>query len=862
MPRPGGDGRRVPIAAVLLILSLAATSGAGPPEEAAGYAGLIETARARLAAGDFAGADAAFEAAHRLAVERGQPLADRIDALRGRVDALSETYAFRDLLSVSRLILDAQIAGGDEEGARHTRLDVGFLETWLGNASAALPVLREALAGAEAAGEPDVAAAARARLADACIVSGQFGLALRHALAAERHFEESGDLDSLLEVRLVLAALRDQTGDPEGARAILLALDGWLAEDAREYRADVLLCLGRLDLAAGAPEAAVARCRRAAGVLREIGDRQRLSDVLLLRGDAEVSRGRRAAAALAYLGACSTGRGSAFRETGAELRLARLLLRERRIDEAEGLLRAAVSRAEAGGEVLAASEAHAGLAEAALARGRAAEARDELLRSLDLSRVSTWDLSPTRHALTVEMRRSFTPFALAGPVARALPNAEDALVLLEQVRAEAAWQAMGEDGRYDEAALDADERARLTALRGRVAEARAECAGAEASGRIGDIRAAQAALTEAFRRLEERLSTHQRGRGDGATAAGSVRERLAPEEALVVFERCGERLLALVVTPRAARWADLGPTRATRDALAALREAVTGRDAAPDPAAAAAAIVAPLALPPEAGTILLCPEGPVGTAPWPLLLPDRTVVLLPSTDVLSRRRGGEGPPGDALLALAAPALSTNATPEMLRLFGHPRALPDLPGARREVDGVRRDGDVVFTDAAASETGLRRALSDGRRWRAIHLACHGLPNAARPAWAALALAPTAEDDGFLTVSEVCGLRVHADLVVLSACDTALGREVEGEGVLGLPAAFLHAGAARVVASLWKVEDEATRILMSEFYARFRPPQGGGLPAARALREAREALRARPGFSHPVHWAGWILWGRPD
>ena len=107
-----------------------------------------------------------------------------------------------------------------------------------------------------------------------------------------------------------------------------------------------------------------------------------------------------------------------------------------------------------------------------------------------------------------------------------------------------------------------------------------------------------------------------------------------------------------------------------------------------------------------------------------------------------------------------------------------------------------------------------------------------------------------------------LRIPADLVVLSACETGIGREVEGEGVLGLPAAFLHAGASRVLASLWKVDDAATRALMARFYSLWNPPAGGGMPAAEALAKAQESVRARPEWRHPFYWAGWVLWGRPE
>lgn len=113
------------------------------------------------------------------------------------------------------------------------------------------------------------------------------------------------------------------------------------------------------------------------------------------------------------------------------------------------------------------------------------------------------------------------------------------------------------------------------------------------------------------------------------------------------------------------------------------------------------------------------------------------------------------------------------------------------------------------------------------------------------------------DGALFAHEVHRLELPAELVVLSACDTALGRQVRGEGlVAGLPRAFLSAGAARVVVSLWAVDDRSTRDLMVRFYGALL---AGGTPPGRALARAQRALW-RQGRS-PYHWAGFVLQGDP-
>jgi CHAT domain-containing protein len=112
------------------------------------------------------------------------------------------------------------------------------------------------------------------------------------------------------------------------------------------------------------------------------------------------------------------------------------------------------------------------------------------------------------------------------------------------------------------------------------------------------------------------------------------------------------------------------------------------------------------------------------------------------------------------------------------------------------------------------------------------------------------------DGFLRLHEIYNLSLGADLVVLSACQTALGKEIKGEGLVSLTRGFMYAGAPRVVASLWKVDDEATAELMKRFY---RGMLKEGLRPAAALRAAQMAMRQQKRWRSPRFWAGFILQG---
>ena len=111
-------------------------------------------------------------------------------------------------------------------------------------------------------------------------------------------------------------------------------------------------------------------------------------------------------------------------------------------------------------------------------------------------------------------------------------------------------------------------------------------------------------------------------------------------------------------------------------------------------------------------------------------------------------------------------------------------------------------------------------------------------------------------------EILRMKVPADLVVLSACETARGKVFRSEGIVGLTRAFMIAGVPRVLCSLWKVDDEATKALMVKFYELWNPTSGDGLPAAEALRRAQEFVRGHKRWSHPRFWAAWVLWGLPE
>ena len=147
-----------------------------------------------------------------------------------------------------------------------------------------------------------------------------------------------------------------------------------------------------------------------------------------------------------------------------------------------------------------------------------------------------------------------------------------------------------------------------------------------------------------------------------------------------------------------------------------------------------------------------------------------------------------------------------------------------------------------------------------QYRNVHFATHGELDSDRPELSKLVLSLYDEkgnsQDGFLRLNDIYSLHLDADLVVLSACRTALGKEIRGEGLVGLTRGFMDAGAAGVLASLWSVEDRATAELMGSFY---RGMLRQGLSPAAALRRAQLEMATKPGRKSPYYWAGFSLQG---
>jgi CHAT domain-containing protein/tetratricopeptide (TPR) repeat protein len=175
----------------------------------------------------------------------------------------------------------------------------------------------------------------------------------------------------------------------------------------------------------------------------------------------------------------------------------------------------------------------------------------------------------------------------------------------------------------------------------------------------------------------------------------------------------------------------------------------------------------------------------------------------------------------------------------------------LPFAEHEVGTIRWNlpGVTVLTGDRATESWVRRHASE---FGIIHLAAHGEFDPINPLFSAVKLARDAEHDGEVQAAEIFGLELNADLVVLSACQTAVGRVTRGDDVIGLGRAFFYAGTHALVATLWRVNDAATAMLMKQFYREYRERD-----KAASLRAAMLHVKQR--HPHPGYWGAFVLAG---
>ena len=291
---------------------------------------------------------------------------------------------------------------------------------------------------------------------------------------------------------------------------------------------------------------------------------------------------------------------------------------------------------------------------------------------------------------------------------------------------------------------------------------------------------------------------------------------------------------------------------------------------------------------------LVTASGGADYASLPYLIKTNEVIYAPSVSVVAViRQQTTKPAGKNLLLVADPVFNPNdprakgaaagaQTEAATRGIALSSAVADVAGTQTtgatqnigfqlaRLNGTRVEADQIakltrasggqadeWLDLQASEDNVK--TRDLKKYRVIHIATHGLLNAERPQFTGLVLSLVGNKsgDGFLRTDEIFNLNLGGSLVMLSACETGLGREKRGEGVIGLTRAFMYAGAPTVGVSLWSVADKSTADLMTDFYKRLLSTPDAS-PSS-SLRAAQVAMIDGKKYSPPFYWAPFVLVG---
>jgi CHAT domain-containing protein len=330
-----------------------------------------------------------------------------------------------------------------------------------------------------------------------------------------------------------------------------------------------------------------------------------------------------------------------------------------------------------------------------------------------------------------------------------------------------------------------------------------------------------------------------------------VQALLGPEAVLVEYFVGGGRTLVWVVSRNGLRAFRLRIEEAEltkrvsefRDLLASRGRLEELRDAAHDLYKTLLAPAFPAGLPRE---LIIVPHRVLHYLPFHTLMPtpgryllqDSLVYYLSSASLMQFTREKEQAVAAATLAVGNPDLEDPTL--------------NLRYAEREVREVERlfPGATVLVRREATKGQTRRHMT---AQSLIHLATHADLDGDDPLGSALLLRPEGSDTGRLEVQEIFGLDLHASLVILSACDTSLGKVTEGDEVVGLTRAFVYAGTPSVISTLWRVDDRASYELMRAFYENLR----AGATKGDSLRQAQLATLEK--YPHPYYWAAYQLTG---
>jgi len=774
-------------------------------------------------------------------------------------------------LESHRQVLELQRALGDRRGEARTLHNLGVLYGNLGELGQALDAYTTALALFRQSGDRLWEAALLHNRGVAFIGLGDFerGLAdLEQALAIRR---EAGDRrgEVLSEISIGHAQLR--SGQIAQAREVGRRAAGVAAATANR-RGEMLarLLVARADVAVGEPSAALAELGQALDLARLLEDRVVEAGILQLTGEAQLALQQPEKAALVLGQAVELAR-TVKAPTRTIEALASLARAERKLGRPEDA-RSRVEEALLLIETLRTRETDPDLRASFLAAQRAAfELEIDLLMELD-------------------RRQPGQGYAEKALEVSEHAHARSLLDLLQEARADIRE---GVDPRLRD--RERGLLARLSAKAGQQAELMSRPVAAERRQAAGnEIRAVLDELAEVEEEIRKSSPRYAALTQPPLATSAEIRSLLDSESLLLEVSLGEERSFLWAVDAGSVTGFELPPRARIEAAARAVYDRLAVLAPGDAPFEQAAGMLSRMVLGPVAGRLgtrrlVVVADGelqyiPFGTLPIPEaagftpLLTRHEIVNAPSASAIALQRrlarrtavaGDVAVLADPVFAPDDPRVAPGAMPRSaagpgLRSAASSPAAPflRLPWTRREANAIAAvvpaGRSFLALDFRASRA---TALSpDLAGYRIVHFATHGIIDSRTPALSGLMLSRVGESgeplDGFLGLRDIYNLRLGADLVVLSGCETALGKEVRGEGLVGLTQGFLYTGARQVVASLWRIEDRATAELMSRFY---RGLLVEGRPPAMALRLAQLAIREDKRWRSPYYWSGFVLQG---
>jgi CHAT domain-containing protein len=322
---------------------------------------------------------------------------------------------------------------------------------------------------------------------------------------------------------------------------------------------------------------------------------------------------------------------------------------------------------------------------------------------------------------------------------------------------------------------------------------------------------------------------------------------LPPNETIIEYFGSGNTLFVFIVSNKAVRGVKLNIDGLEKK-IRSFRENILHQKSADiksDGQELYSRLIRPIEEMIVSDNLTIVPSGALHYLPFSALYADGQYMIdrynlrvLPSASVLKFLKDQRGGHAGNLLVFGNPDL------------GDPTY--DLPGAQREAMAITKDQpkSKLLLRSQATKSALK---SFGAQFRYIHFAMHGTFDAEKPLDSGLMMAADNENDGMLTVRELYDLHLPADLVTLSACETALGKVANGDDVVGFTRGFLYAGVSSIVSSLWQVDDQATSIMMQQFYQSLKETD-----KRQALRTAQ--LKVKDTYnSNPFYWAAFQITG---